>query len=342
MSPKPSKGKAPAAIVIDEALAVSLYPERAQNAHKWSAGGVIVVGGSPGYVGAPALAARAAARSGAGVVSVACPRSAIGAIAAIVPEAVFLPMPEGDLGVGGRKAVERIVERLEKSRALVVGSGLGDDDYADAVMAALAAVSAPTTTVRSFGFAASRASGSVPASKDSATAVIGNAHPTVLDADALNWLAKRDDWWTSFTPFSCVLTPHPGEMARLLDIEVSAVLADPAGVAADAAKRWQQTVVLKGVPTVVSDGERTLVAPSSPRALATAGSGDVFAGSIGAFLAQGLAPVDAAALAIWIGTQAVERIVGRLGTLGVVAGDLPIAIAEELAVLEQRKANSNG
>jgi NAD(P)H-hydrate repair Nnr-like enzyme with NAD(P)H-hydrate dehydratase domain len=346
MTTKATKTKAKTAaaaapVTIDEAMALALYPTRAEGAHKWSAGGVIVVGGSPGYVGAPALAGLGAARSGAGVVAIACPRSAISAVAGIMPEAVFLPMPEGDLGAGGRKAVERIREKLEQAKALVVGPGLGDDDYADAVMTALTAVTAPTAAARPFGFASPRIDASAPAKGDSTTAIIGREHPTVLDADALNWLAKREEWWTTLAPFSCVLTPHPGEMARLLGIETDAVLANPATVAADAARTWQQTVVLKGAPTLVSDGTRTLVAPSSPRALATAGSGDVFAGSIGAFLAQGLGAVDAAALAIWCGCDAATALSLEVGTLGIMASDLPLAIAEALGALEARKANDH-
>lgn len=341
-----SKAKAPVLATIDDALALSLYPTRPEGAHKWSAGGVIIVGGSPGYVGAPALAGLGAARSGAGVVAIACPRSAIGAVAGIIPEAVFLPMPEGDLGAGGRKAVERIQERLEKARALVVGPGLGDDDYADAVMTALTAVTTPTAAARTFGFSAPRSDApATPAAaagaKDSATAIIGKAHPTVLDADALNWLAKREEWWTTFTPFSCVLTPHPGEMARLLDVDVAAVTADPVATVAAAARKWQQVVVLKGAPTIVSDGERTLAAPSSPRALATAGSGDVLAGSIGGFLAQGLSAIDAAALAIWCGCDAATALSLEVGTLGILASDLPLAIAESLGALEARKATDH-
>ena len=345
MSGKSTKSKAKAAVVatIDDAHALSLYPTRPEGAHKWSAGGVIVVGGSPGYVGAPALAALGAARSGAGVVAIACPRSAISAVATIIPEAVFLPMPEGDLGAGGRKAVERIQDRLEQARALVVGPGLGDDDYADSVMTALTAVTQPTASARTFGFSAPRGVSptAIASAKDSVTAVIGKAHPTVLDADALNWLAKREEWWTTFTPFSCVLTPHPGEMARLIGVEIAEVIADPAGVAAAAARKWQQVVVLKGAPTVVSDGERTLMAPSAPRALATAGSGDVLAGSIGGFLAQGLAAIDAAALAIWCGCDAAMALTLEVGTLGILASDLPLAIAESLGALEARKAIDN-
>ncbi|HEY7035894.1 MAG TPA: NAD(P)H-hydrate dehydratase, partial [Thermomicrobiales bacterium] len=117
------------------------------------------------------------------------------------------------------------------------------------------------------------------------------------------------------------------------------VIADPIAVAKDAATRWGQTVVLKYGYTVATDGTRALVADDAPVSLATAGSGDVFAGTIGAFLAQGLAPLDAAGLALFAGPRAARIVEQRTGTLGLVASDLPMAIAEVLADLEAKKGN---
>jgi NAD(P)H-hydrate epimerase len=168
--------------------------------------------------------------------------------------------------------------------------------------------------------------------------IIGGETPTVLDADALNWLAKQgDNWADRFKAGSLVLTPHVGEMSRLTGMDAEEIIANAGSVAQKYAAAWKQTVVLKASPTVVSDGSQTFVAPSAPASLATAGSGDVFAGSIGAFLAQGLAPIDAAVLATWLGVKAAERLSGRFGTLGLIASDLPIGIAEVLAGLETGK-----
>lgn len=325
--------------VIDEQVALAALPVRETGSHKWSVGGLIIVGGSPGYIGAPALAALAAGRSGAGIVLVASPRGAIGAIASIVPEAAFIPMPEGELGGGGTRAAKEIDDRLDKAKALVVGPGLGDDDYADSVMTALLGHRVAHHQA-SLGFTAPK-SAATPAD-DRSDAIVGKLKPAVIDADALNWLAKQDDWWTLLNPGSCVLTPHFGEMARLTGKETSEIEADAIGAAIAAAKAWNQVVVLKGAPTVATDGERVLVAEASPRSLASAGTGDVLAGSIGAFLAQGVAPLDAAALAIFSGCRAAAKLTERFGTLGMVASDLPPAIAEELGALEQRKAELNG
>lgn len=330
----PTSSKTASAVdakTIDAALAISLLPTRELNSHKWSVGGVIVIGGSPGYIGAPAMAALAAGRSGAGLVAVACPRGAVGPIAAIVPSASFLSLPEGDVS---REATEKFRVRFDKSKALVVGPGLGDDEYSDSVMQILyGAKSSPVYST--FGFSARV---STPASSEVAEeSALGRDKPAVIDADGLNWLAKTDEWWKLLVPHTVVLTPHAGEMARLTGLESSEITSDPISVAQRFAEQWQQTVVLKGAPTVVSSGEVTRVAASIEPALATAGSGDVLAGSIGAFLAQGLSPVDAATLAIYTGTAAARALTEKLGTLGVIATDLPLAIAEELARLEQSK-----
>jgi NAD(P)H-hydrate epimerase len=124
-------------------------------------------------------------------------------------------------------------------------------------------------------------------------------------------------------------------MARLVQADVDDVLAEPERVALESAARWRQTVVLKGGRTLVASQDGGLVVAEAPPALATAGSGDVLSGSIGALLAQGLAASDAAALGVYVGSRAADRLTQRVGTLGMVAGDLPLAIGEELRVLEE-------
>jgi NAD(P)H-hydrate epimerase len=330
----PASSKASTAVeakTIDDALAVSLLPVRELNAHKWSVGGVMVVGGSPGYIGAPAMAAMAAGRSGAGIVAIAAPRGAVPAIASIVPEASFLALPEGDVS---RQTAEKFRERFDKIKALVVGPGLGDDDYADTVMQIL--YGTKTSPVYSpFGFAP-RASAPTAEDKAEETA-LGHGKSAVIDADGLNWLAKTEGWQKLLEPNTIVLTPHAGEMARLTGLDSSEITSDPITISQRFAEEWQQTVVLKGAPTVISNGSVTRVAASIEPALATAGSGDVLSGSIAALLAQGLDAIDAATLAVHAGTAAAQSLSTRFGTLGLVATDLPAAIAEELARLEQAR-----
>jgi NAD(P)H-hydrate epimerase len=330
----PTSSKSSTAVeakTIDDALAASLVPIRELNAHKWSVGGVMVVGGSPGYIGAPAMAAMAAGRSGAGIVAVAAPRGAVPAIATIVPEASFLALPEGDVS---RQTAEKFRERFDKIKALVVGPGLGDDEYADTVMQILYGTKS-SPVYSPFGFSP-RAS--IPATEDKGEeTALGRGKPAVIDADGLNWLAKTDDWQKLLEPNTIVLTPHAGEMARLTGLEVGEITSDPIAIAQRFAEAWQQTVVLKGAPTVASNGSVTRTAASIEPGLATAGSGDVLAGSIAAFMAQGLDAIDAATLAVYAGTAAARTLAARFGTLGLVATDLPAAIAEELARLEQAR-----
>jgi NAD(P)H-hydrate epimerase len=130
-------------------------------------------------------------------------------------------------------------------------------------------------------------------------------------------------------------------MARLLDRDAAEIIAAPIDVAKEAATRWGQVVVLKYGYTVATDGTTALIADDAPVSLATAGTGDVFAGTIGAFLAQGLAPLDAAGLALFVGPRAARLVERRTGRLGLVAGDLPFALAEVLAYLETQTENGD-
>lgn len=320
---------------IDRATAIRLLPKREPSSHKWGVGGLLIVGGAPGYIGAPALAAMAAGRSGAGIVNLAIPRSSVGATATLAPEAVFLPLPETDSAHGVQKAIELIAPVAEKTRSLVIGPGLSRDDTAAALLRALFG-EGDRPASRSMGFGAISRNDT----GNEHSALVGKTQPAVVDADALHWLSERESWWTQVEPYSLVLTPHVGEMESLTGTSTDEILADPAAAALSAAATWQQTVVLKAGMSWISDGTSVWSLGIASPALATAGSGDVLAGSIGAFLAQGLAPVDAASLAIYVGTEAANRLALELSTLGVVAGDLPRAIATVLAELEQESGVS--
>lgn len=321
--------------VIDAGLASAALPRRTFGAHKWGVGGLIVVGGAPGYAGAVSLCARAAGRAGAGIVHVAVPHGLAATVAALVPEAVAILLPQGDSSATGRRSVDLIEATLEKSAAMVVGPGLGQDETAEAMMSAL------------FGFGGSRGTigfgaGPSVAAASGAGLIARVDKPVVVDADGLNWLATQPEWWERLPPARLVLTPHVGEMARLLDVATEDVIDDPLGTAHEAARRWRQTVVLKYGYTVASNGERGLVAADAPLSLASAGTGDVFAGTIGAFLAQGVEPMDAVGLAIYVGPRAARRVEQLTGTLGLVSSDLPMAIAEELAALEEPEGQAGG
>ena len=314
---------------LTERWAASVLPRRRAGAHKWSVGGVVVVAGSPPFAGAAALCCAGAGRSGAGIISAALPRSIAPVVVGIVPEVTVLILPEGESNSVATRAAELIGERLAHSSAMVVGPGLGDDGATTALLGTI------------FGFTRVRGSigfGTTVTDTDGAGlegTIAAAGKPVVIDADALNWLAQQGNWWERITAGLLVLTPHAGEMARLIDSSTDEIVANPELAAREASMRWQQTVVLKGGRTVIASPEGTVRSVDAPPSLATAGSGDVLSGSIGALLAQGLSGPDAAALAVYAGCRAAERMSAQYGTLGVVAGDLPNAIATELRALEQ-------
>lgn len=327
---------------IDAKLAKSLLPHRETGAHKWGVGGVLVIAGSPLYTGAAWLASRAAGRAGAGIVLLASGRGVVNAIGPAMPEVAHVILPESDTQSGAKRMLELVGKQLDKVKSVVVGPGLGDDESTQALLSTLFGFGAKALKNHdNIGFGLrlnplSAQQGSANKAEVAANSPLfsHNEIPVVLDADALNWLAKQDDWAAQLPDGRVVLTPHPGEMGRLLDVDPADVLKDPVQCAVDAAKAWNQVVVLKSGYTVATDGQRTLVAESAPVSLATAGSGDVFAGMIGALLAQGLAPLDAAALAIHVGSQAATLAAGTFGDLGVLASDLPDAIARSMKELQ--------
>ncbi len=319
--------------IIDESLARAVLPTRPNDAHKWGVGGVVVVAGSPAYPGAALLASRAAGRAGAGIVVLATSRSVIASVTGAIPEVAFVPLPETESSSGARRAAELIREKAERAKSIVIGPGLGDDDAAHNLLGALFGYGARAQAARSpMGFGAAQSSPE-PDVAAGGSILNGAGIPIVIDADALGWLAKQPAWWEHVPANRLVLTPHPGEMSCLLDRPVDEITADPARIAREAAATWKQVVVLKGERTVVTDGEQVLIAAEPCPALATAGSGDILSGTIAALLAQTGDPIGAAALAVYAGPQAANAVAARFGVQGVIATDLPDAIAAEFARL---------
>jgi len=264
-------------------------PGKTERSTKYRAGSVLVVGGSRGLTGAPVLAALGALRADAGYVTLAVPESALAAVEAHLLEAVKRPLPEDPAGRLLPRTAEAILEAAERADAVVVGPGLGrSDGTRDLVLALLERLPVPV----------------------------------VLDADAL---------W-ELEPFArngaTVMTPHSGELARLMGTEAAEVDAHRLESVTWAARRFAATVLLKGPDTLVgSPRAGVLVAPYGAPSLATAGTGDVLAGVIGAFLAKGLEP----ALAAGAGAVA-HGVASRLVSpqAGLVAGDLLSGIQRAL------------
>ena len=318
------------ASMIDRNFVRSALAPRPATAHKSQVGGLLIVGGAPGYYGAPRLAGEAALRAGCGYVGMAVPRSIAGTIATAVPELIFHPLSDAD----GRRSATTVREALSDSNrydAFVVGPGLGRDEVASTLLESLFQLHSPARReeARESIFGIPRRIESVEDSDEGDV----RSYPLVIDADALNWLSELDDWPSLLEGRTCVLTPHVGEMARLLDGETGDVAADPWNVARQAASDWGQVVVLKcGLTCVATPEGDVFVAPRPTPELATPGTGDVLSGLVGAFIAQGNAPADAAKIAIYVGAMAGKVARLRLGARSVVARDaiegLPVVLRD--------------
>ena len=296
-------------------------PRRPVDGHKGTFGKAMIVGGSTNYVGAPCLAAMAAYRVGAGLVTLGITGAIYPMVATKLIEATFIVLP-GDMGALVPAACRVLSEHLAGYSALLVGPGLGQERVTGEFLQALL-TGAGESGRRPIGF---ELTGAVLA--DEAETV--ELPPLVLDADGLNLVASQDAWWTRLPPGS-VVTPHPGEMARLLQATVKQINQDRISIAAESAKRWDCTVVLKGAHTIVAspEGETTII-PIATSALATAGSGDVLAGAITGLMAQGMTGYDAAVAGAYLHGTAGQLGARRFGEAGMVAGDL-LALLPEAA-----------
>jgi NAD(P)H-hydrate epimerase len=253
--------------LMTESEVLSLQPRHAPDAHKGNRGHVLVVGGSLGMAGAPVLAAVSALRVGAGLATVATPARIQPQVASFYPEVMTMSLPDDDTGALTPQGVQWLAERLTRFSVLALGPGLGQHEATGkAVMELLAAWCALE-------------------------------RPLVIDADGLNWLARLGS--DAPLPAQTVLTPHPGEAARLLQIETHQIQADRYSSAELIRDRYRATCVLKGAYTVIADSEGLWVAPFAEPSLATGGSGDVLTGAIAGLLAQGLSPLHASALGVW-------------------------------------------
>jgi ADP-dependent NAD(P)H-hydrate dehydratase / NAD(P)H-hydrate epimerase len=276
-------------------------PPRPDHAHKGDFGRVLVVGGSIEFPGAALLAGLGAMRAGAGLVRVAAAESVVARLSSAIPELTWAALDEEAPGLIAPGGWRRATAEAATSDAVVIGPGLG------------------------------RQAATHRRARQLITSV---GVPAVVDADGLNALAEAARWWQG-VPAPLVLTPHPGEFARLTRDPAPAADDDEgrASAVAAAAVRWSQVVVLKGARTVIAnpDGEIMRSDVATP-ALATAGSGDVLSGVIGALLAAGAEPFAAAACGVALHGAAGLLAADRIGTAGAMARDvadlLPMAIAQ--------------
>ena len=282
--------------LVDAMLLRQALPRRQADANKGSSGKVLVIGGCSNYPGAPALAANAAYRAGAGLVTLAVPQAVQPSAAVLCRESTFVTLDGSvdSLSVASLQRLESAVAGLDRRHAIVLGPGMGQAPAArDFLVTLLAALGRNTEHIR-----------------------------LVVDADALNHLAMLPDWHR-LLPDDSILTPHPGEMARLTGASINDIQSDRIGHALHDAHQWGHTVVLKGANTVIAHPEQGAgVLPHANPALAVAGTGDVLAGAIGGMLAQGLEPFAAAYCGASLHALAGELWRKQHGTAGMLAGDL--------------------
>lgn len=277
--------------MLTEAEARALLPPRRADAHKGDAGRVLVVAGSRGKTGAAHLALLGALRGGAGLVTLAAREEVLPLALSGLPEAMSQPL--AGAGALGRGDLDALAAAASGASALVVGPGIPRGAETAALLRSL----------------------------------LEKARiPAVLDADALNALAESPKLLAGLPP-GIVLTPHPGEMARLVGKSADEVQQDRIGIAAAKAKEWGVTVVLKGARTVVAaPSGPPAVVPTGNAGMATGGTGDVLAGLVGALLAGGLPAASAARVGAFVHGRAGDLAARNHGQRGLLASDLARAL----------------
>lgn len=299
--PATEVGRGITTFLLEPADVARHLPPRPRAAHKGTYGHLLIVAGSLGKTGAAALTAQAAMRSGAGLVTAATAASQQPVVAGLLLEAMTEALPETEAHSVSLKAADALVELAAARDAVAIGPGLGLHPETQALARELAR---------------------------------GLPKPMVLDADALTALAGHLDVLAGAAGPRC-LTPHPGEMARLLETTVAEVERDRLGAARALASGHGVHVVLKGAASVIAvpSGE-AYINPTGNPGMASGGTGDVLTGMVGAFLARGLAPAAALQSAVYLHGRAGDLAAARVGQEALIASDVIAALPEAFAELQ--------
>ena len=280
----------------------TVIPRRARISHKGTFGHLLIVGGAAGYSGAVALAAGAALRSGVGLVTVLTPGHVAGIVAGLVPEAMVHGAGGDDCGLLQAASLTALNHDINDYTAILIGPGMTASEESRLLVERLLSLCRV---------------------------------PLVMDADALN-VCGAQPGMINKAACPVIVTPHPGELGRLLGCSVAAVQADRFGMAARAAEAMGATVVLKGAGTIVAERQRSLdINLTGNPGMATGGMGDVLAGLLAGLAACGIAPRDAACTAVYLHGRAADNVAWKSSQAGMTAGDvvreLPF-VFRELAV----------
>ncbi|MBR61954.1 MAG: bifunctional ADP-dependent NAD(P)H-hydrate dehydratase/NAD(P)H-hydrate epimerase [Dehalococcoidia bacterium] len=286
--------------LITDELIISKIPSRPLNAHKGTFGKVLFAGGCQRYKGASYLATRAASRIGAGLVTAAVPPSIQLGLVAKAPEITYLMIPETREGYIDSDADKQIIRAIKDYNAVLIGCGLGITD-------------STTTFIDNL--------------------LLSNYQlpSLVVDADALTILSKTTNWYKKFDQLA-ILTPHAGEMSRLIGLDINSKTHIPTETLIKFSNKWNKIIVMKGPFTrIVSPSGLVFINPTANPSLASAGTGDVLGGMIAGLLAQGTNMIDAAVTGVYLHSLTGQSLKNMMGDAGVVASDLlnelPLTIA---------------
>ena len=264
-------------------------PSRPADGNKGTFGRALIMAGSVGMSGAAALAGIAALRGGAGLVSIAVPGPIQSIVASFEPSYMTLALPSTSAGQFSRACLEKLPELTQTPRAIACGPGWGTSDDLFEILSWL---------------------------------VTNISQPLVIDADALNLLARQPDLLDN-SPGPRIITPHPGEFARLTKTEIADIQSRRIEAAVEFAGKHRVTVLLKGAGTVITNGTSVAVNTTGNSGMGTGGTGDVLTGLITALLAQGLEPFAAARLGAHLHGLAGDLAATELSQPALIASDLP-------------------
>jgi NAD(P)H-hydrate epimerase len=270
----------------------ALLPSRPLVSHKGTYGKIMAVVGSKNYIGAAFLACTGSIRTGAGLTTLAIADNLQSFLAAKLTEVTFLPLPTDSGGIISQRAVDLILSQLPQYNVLLMGCGIGQ---------------------------------SLPVKEMTEKILLTHSEtlPTVvLDADGINILSKYPDWW-QLCKNEGILTPHAGEMSRLIDKNINEIQTNRIEITLQAAQKWNKTVILKGAYTVIASPDgKVCISPFANPGLASAGTGDVLAGAIAGMLAQGMSTFSAGCCGVYLHGLAGDMVKTELGDTGILASDL--------------------
>ncbi len=310
----------PSDTVVTKELVREILPQRTDLSHKGSFGKTLVVGGCVNYPGAPVLAGLGAYAVGAGLVKIGVPASIYQTALASSLELTWVVLEDAG-GVISEIAVETVMGFAIDSQCLVIGPGIGREETTRRFL----------NNLLTSGSESKKSAAGFPGIDRQVKHKSPGADlpPLVIDADGLNLLARLDDWSEKLVN-PAVLTPHPGEMARLTGLSIDEIQKDRAGNAKKFADAWGQIVVLKGPLTAIAaPGGKSAVIPIATSSLSKAGTGDVLAGMIGGLIAQGLSTWNAALAGAWLHASAGLAASAAIGcNESVLASDVVRAVAQ--------------